>query len=202
MGNIRILAFAGSARGQSYNRMMLAFAAGIAREMGCDVELAELRDFPMPLYDGDDERANGQPRAAKDLKKRLLRADALLLACPEYNASITPLLKNTIDWMSRPQPGEPNAFKMKPTALLSASLGALGGLRGLTTVRAVLTQLGALVAPTQFALAGASTAFDEDGRLISAAQRQLLEDTLAELVSIGGAMRLARSSAPPLKASA
>lgn len=177
-------------------------AAEIARDSGCDVDVAELGDFPMPLYHGDDERTDGQPATAKALKARLLQADALLLACPEYNASITPLLKNTIDWISRPQPGEPNAFKLKPTGLISASMGALGGLRGLTTVRAVLTQLGALVAPTQFAVASASAAFDEDGRLINATQRELLEDALAELVTIAGAMRLVRSAPPPLRTSA
>ena len=193
MRSIRIMAIAGSARIPSSNRKLLGFAAGIAGDMGCEIDLAEMRDFPMPLYDGDHEQVHGQPEPAKALKARLLQADALLLACPEYNASITPLLKNTIDWISRPQPGEPNAFKLKPAALISASVGALGGLRGLTTVRAVLTQLGALVVPTQFALGGGPAAFGEDGGLVNAALHQLLADTVAELVTVAGAMRLALS---------
>lgn len=193
MEKIKILAFGGSARLQSSNRRLLALAADIAGDMGCEVDLADIRDFAMPLYDGDHEQQHGQPQLAKALKDRLLRADALLLACPEYNASVTPLLKNTIDWVSRPQPGEPNAFKLKPTALLSASAGSLGGLRGLGAVRAILTQLGALVAPTQFALPGAPAAFGEHGGLANAAQSQLLEATLAELVTIAGALRSATS---------
>ena len=194
MEKIRIFGFAGSARPQSHNRMLLALAAKVAREAGCEVDIAEISEFPMPIYDGEHEREHGQPKAAKALKARMLAADALLLACPEYNASVTPLMKNTIDWISRPQPGEPNAFKLKPTGLISASIGGLGGLRGLVTVRTVLNQLGALVTPTQFALASAQTAFDTDGGLVNAAQRQMLQDALAELVTIARAMRLVEAS--------
>jgi chromate reductase len=189
VSNVKLMAFAGSARGTSINRRLLGVAAALAGELGCEVDVAELRDFPMPLYDGDLEQAEGQPQAAKDLKARLLAADGLLLACPEYNATITPLLKNTIDWISRPQPGEPNAFKMKPTGLISASAGALGGLRGLTTVRASLTQLGALVIPTQFALGGGAASFGEDGALANEAHTALLRDTLSELATVARAMR-------------
>ena len=189
---IRIFAFAGSTRPQSFNRKLLALAADIVGDLDAEMDVAEMADFPMPLYDGEYERLHGQPQQAKEMKARLLAADALLVACPEYNASITPLTKNTIDWISRPQPGELNAFKMKPTALISASIGSLGGLRGLVTVRAVLVQLGALVTPTQFALPSAQAAFEDDGGLKSEPQRQLLADTLAELVLVARAMRAAR----------
>ena len=95
----------------------------------------------------------------------MLANDAFLLSCPEYNSSITALLKNTIDWISRPRPDEPNAFKGKIAGLLAASPGNLGGVRGLLTVRQVLTTLGVLVVPTQFAVSHAASAFAEDGSL-------------------------------------
>ena len=192
VSNLRILAFAGSVREQSFNVRLLAVATDIARETACQIDLVHLRDFPMPIYDRNFESANGQPSQAVELKARFLQCDALLLACPEYNASITPLLKNTIDWVSRPRPGEVNAFKLKPVGLLSASGGALGGLRGLMTVRQVLTQLGSLVMPTQFALGNAESAFDENGRLVNAAQHGLLKDAVAELVMVAGALRTAQ----------
>lgn len=191
VSRLKILALAGSARAQSFNVKLLAIAAEMAREMGCEVDVADLRDYPMPLYDGDSEREHGLPEEAKALKARVRGCDALLLACPEYNASITPLLKNTIDWVSRPEQGVPNPFKMRTTALISASVGALGGLRGLPTVRAALTQLGALVVPTQFAVPQAMTAFDEGGRLVNEAQLPLLKETLTELITVADALRVA-----------
>ncbi|MEY2927107.1 MAG: FMN-dependent NADPH-azoreductase [Pseudomonadota bacterium] len=192
MSKIRILAFAGSLRAQSLNKKLVAVAAQTAREMDCEVDLIDLRDFQMPIYDGDDEQAHGQPQLAKDLKARILACDALLVGCPEYNASITAVLKNTIDWLSRPQPGEPSAFKGRPAALLAASLGPIGGLRGLSPVRDILTQLGVLTVPTQFALGSAGGAFDDDGNLIDPVQRNLVKDVLVELVTVTAALRAAR----------
>jgi chromate reductase, NAD(P)H dehydrogenase (quinone) len=189
---IKILAFAGSLRVQSLNKKLVAVAADTARGLGCEVDLIDLRDFPMPIYDGDYEVEFGQPQQAKDLKARILASDALLLACPEYNASVTAVLKNTIDWLSRPQPGEASAFKGRPTALLAASMGGLGGLRGLGTVREVLTQLGALIVPTQFALGTAHDAFDDKDQLIDAGQQGLVKDVIEELAMVAGALRAVR----------
>jgi NAD(P)H-dependent FMN reductase len=191
-GVIKILAFAGSLRVQSLNKKLVAVAANTARGLGCEVDLVDLRDFPMPIYDGDHEEEFGQPQQAKDLKARILASDALLLACPEYNASITAVLKNTIDWVSRPRPGEASAFKGRPVALLAASMGGLGGLRGLGTVREVLTQLGAMIVPTQFALGTAHNAFDEDGGLIGDAHQGLVRDVIDELALVAGALRAVR----------
>lgn len=192
MDTIKILAFAGSARIHSLNKKLLAVAADTARELGCEVDLVDLRDFPLPIYDGDYEVEHGQPQLAKDLKARILASDALLLACPEYNALLTPLLKNTIDWVSRPQPGELSAFKGRPAALLAASMGAIGGLRGLSSVRDVLTQLGALTVPTQFALGTAQSAFDDNGQLINDGHKSLIKGVVEELIAVAGALRVAR----------
>ena len=192
MSNIRILAFAGSLRVASLNKKLVAVAAQTAREMGCDVDLVDLRDFPMPIYDGDHEQSHGQPQTAKDLKARILACDALLVGCPEYNASITSVLKNTIDWVSRPQPGEPSAFKGRPAALVSASLGAMGGLRGLSPARDIFTQLGFLTVPTQFALGSAAGAFDDDGKLIDPAKLSLVKDVIVELAAVTSALRATR----------
>jgi NAD(P)H-dependent FMN reductase len=163
----RILAFAGSLRRDSYNKRLVRIAADSARQAGAEVALIDLRDYPMPLYDEDLERAEGPPANARTLKQMFVEHHGLLLAAPEYNSSITAVLKNTIDWVSRPQPGEPAlvAFTGKAAALMSASPGALGGLRGLVHVRAILGNLGVLVLPQQLAIARAFEAFAEDGSL-------------------------------------
>jgi NAD(P)H-dependent FMN reductase len=176
----RILAFAGATRVQSWNKKLIRIGAALARETGFEVTLIDLRDYTMPLYDGDLEVSDGLPPKARELKALMLAHDAFLLSCPEYNSSITALLKNTIDWVSRPRPDEPSAFKGKIAGLIAASPGNLGGVRGLLTVRQVLTTLGVLVVPTQFALSQAASAFAEDGSLKDerhlAAVRAVVED--------------------------
>jgi NAD(P)H-dependent FMN reductase len=163
----RILAFAGSARSGSLNRKLVRIAADGARAAGAEVTLVELRDYPLPLYDGDLEAAEGLPANARQLKDLFLAHQGLLIAAPEYNSSITPLLKNTIDWVSRSAPGEPSlaCFDGKVAALLSASPGSLGGLRGLLVTRLCLSNIRVLVLPDQVAVPNANDAFAEDGRL-------------------------------------
>src|SRR5688572_18337049 len=128
----RILAFAGSLRKDSYNKKLLAIAVQGARDAGAEVTVVELVDYPLPLFDEDLERA-GTPENAKKLKQLFLEHDALLIASPEYNSSFTAITKNTIDWVSRSSPGEPGlaAYRGKTAAIIAASPGALGGLRGL-----------------------------------------------------------------------
>ncbi|MBX3434288.1 MAG: NAD(P)H-dependent oxidoreductase [Pirellulales bacterium] len=171
----KILAFAGSARRDSFNKKLVATAVAQARELGAEVTHVDLRDFPMPLYDGDLEEAEGYPQAADRLYALMKEHSGLLLACPEYNSSITPLLKNTIDWVSRPRAGDGRlaAYQGKVATLLAASPGELGGLRGLIAVRSILGNIGVTVLPTQVAVAKADKAFAEDGALIdeSAAKR-------------------------------
>ena len=179
----KILAFAGATRTASFNKKLVRLGAAAAEQAGAQVTLIDLRDFPMPLYDGDIEAAEALPTKARELKAMIVASDALLLSCPEYNSSISAALKNTIDWISRPRPNEPVAFKGKVAALLAASPGKLGGVRGLFTVRQVLTVLGVVVLPTQFALSYAGAAFNEDGTLKEEADRAAVSAVATELVT-------------------
>src|SRR5262249_29719722 len=104
----RILAFAGSTRRDSFNKKLAGIAADGARAAGAEVTFIDLRDYPLPLYDGDLEAEKGLPEQAQRLKKLFLDHDGLLISSPEYNSSISGVLKNTIDWVSRPVPGEPD----------------------------------------------------------------------------------------------
>ena len=180
----KILAFAGSARKESHNKKLVACAAKIAREQGAEVTLIDLRDYELPLYDGDLEDAQGAPAAATELFNLFKQHDALLIACPEYNGSITPLLKNTIDWVSRPREGEPRlaAYIDKVAALVSASPGQLGGLRGLVPVRALLGNIGVHVVPSQLAVGESHAVFDEQGEIKDEQLQQRLTDTVTQLV--------------------
>jgi NAD(P)H-dependent FMN reductase len=163
----KILAFAGSARSGSWNRKLIRIAAAGARGAGAEVTLIELRDYALPLMDEDLETREGMPAAARKLKDLFLAHQGLLLACPEYNSSITPLLKNVIDWVSRPVPGEAplGCFAGKVAALMSASPGVFGGLRGLVTVRMILGNIKVMVLPDQVAIPRAHESFSDDGSL-------------------------------------
>lgn len=163
----RILAFAGSARAGSFNKLVLNIAVEAARGAGAEVTVLDLRDYPLPVYDAEIEAARGLPANVRALKRQFLAHEGLLIASPEYNSSFTPLMKNVIDWVSRPQEGEKanTAYLGKTAVLMSASPGALGGLRGLAHLRQVLTNIGVLVLPDQRAISGASSAFTPEGRL-------------------------------------
>ncbi len=163
----KILAFAGSARKESLNKLLVRAAAAGARAGGADVTLVDFLEFPMPLYDGDLESGSGIPAEAARFKALLVSHHGFLISSPEYNSSISPLLKNAFDWASRPAPGEKTlvAFRGKTAALLSASPGDLGGLRGLVTVRSILGNIGVFVLPDQMALPKAHEAFGIDGAL-------------------------------------
>jgi NAD(P)H-dependent FMN reductase len=177
----KVLVFAGSTRTGSFNGKLAHQAAGELRRAGMSVTLADLRDYPMPLYDGDSEAAQGMPENARRFKELVRGHDALVIASPEYNGSFSALLKNTIDWISRPAPGEPPlaVFRGKPAALLSASPGPGAGNRGLRHLRELLEMIGMKVVPAQVAVARASQAFDESGKLVrpedQAAVAQLVE---------------------------
>jgi len=168
MKAIRILAFASSTRRESFNKKLVAIAAQGAREVGAEVMLIDLKDFPLPLYDQDLEAEQGMPENGKKLKKLFIDHDGLLIASPEHNGSFPAILKNAIDWVSRPAPGEPSlaAFRGKAAALMSASPGALGGRRGLDHIRSILGNMGVIVLPDQIALAKAHEAFQPDGSLV------------------------------------
>ena len=123
----------------------------------------------MPLFNQDLEEAEGPLESAGKLKEIMLAHDGLLIASPEYNSSITPLLKNTIDWVSRAGEGKRAlvAYEGRVAAVMSASPGRLGGLRGLVHLRSILSNIGVLVIPDQVAVSGAHTAFDEDGERLT-----------------------------------
>ncbi len=177
MASPRILAFAGSTRTDSYNKKLIKIAVEGARAAGAEVTLIDLRDYPMPLYDGDLETKEGIPPHGKRLKELMKSHQGFLLSCPEYNSSITGVLKNAIDWASREEPGEtPLAcFKGKTAALMSASPGGLGGLRGLVHVRSILGNIGVLVLPDQVAVSKAHEAFQPDGSLKDSKQQAAIE---------------------------
>ncbi len=182
---VKILAFAGSTRTRSYNKMLIGNAAKITEKQGADVSLIDLRDYPMPLYDGDLEQRDGIPENALRLRRAMCDHHGLLLSCPEYNSAITAVLKNAVDWVSRPIAGEPPllAFTGKTAALLATSPGALGGLRALASVRTILSNLGMIVLPKQYALPSANQNFDENGTLSDESARQRLTDVIEQLVT-------------------
>jgi chromate reductase, NAD(P)H dehydrogenase (quinone) len=169
----RILAFAGSARTDSFNVKLVNIAAAGARAAGAEVTILDLNDFPMPLFNQDLEAADGAPPQASRLKEIMRAHGGLLIASPEYNSSISPLLKNTIDWVSRPADGEPMlaAYQGKVAGLMSASPGRLGGLRGLVHLRSILSNIGVLVIPDQVAVGEAGSAFDDRGDLVDDRRR-------------------------------
>lgn len=187
----RILAFAGSTRTESYNKRLIRIAVAGARAAGAEVTLIDLRDFPLPLYDGDLETRDGLPPEARKLKDLFLGHHGLLISAPEYNSSITGVLKNSLDWVSRPAPGEaPLAcFDGKVAALMSASTGALGGLRGLVHVRAVLQNITVLVLSGQIAVPRAGEAFNSDGSLKDPKQQAGIENLGARLVQVISKLR-------------
>ena len=166
MNQPRILAFAGSTRTDSLNKKLVRAAAKSAEAAGASVTVVDLRDFALPLFDQDLE-ANGTPDGAVRLKKLFLEHNGLLIASPEYNSSLSAVLKNAIDWVSRSAPGEPMkaAFLGKVAAIVSASPGALGGMRGLVHLTAILQNISVMVLPDQYALGKAHEAFGEDGEL-------------------------------------
>ena len=163
--NARILAFAGSTRLQSFNKKLAAAAAKGAKDAGATVTLIDLRDYPMPLYDGDLEAAEGLPEAARALREVFLAHNGLIIASPEYNGSFSAVLKNTIDWVSRKQGDEaPLAcFKGRVALLLATSPGALGGLRSLRHLQQLLMGIQVNVLPEQKAIPNAQAVFNEHG---------------------------------------
>lgn len=176
-----ILAISGSRRRDSLNRRLLAAAA--AELSGNDAEVTELDwdRYELPIYDGDLERECGTPVAVVRFKRLVASHDALIIASPEYNGSITPLLKNAIDWASRP--GTPDkVFCDLPVALLGASPGPSGGGRGLRHLREVLSNLNARVPDSQLALGKALKAFDRETGRLAPSYRRRLSNIMNELL--------------------
>jgi chromate reductase, NAD(P)H dehydrogenase (quinone) len=186
MGRPKILAFAGSARDGSFNKKLVKIAAAGAVETGADVTVIDLRDFPMPLYDGDLEQQEGLPPNARKIKDLMISHQGFLISSPEYNSSIAPLFKNTIDWASRQSDGETPlaSFQGKIAGIMSASPGGLGGLRGLVHVRSILENIGVIVLPNQVAVAKAHEVFNTDGTLKDKKQEEQIKKIGSDLTKI------------------
>jgi chromate reductase, NAD(P)H dehydrogenase (quinone) len=184
----RILVFAGSIRTGSFNARLAATVAKELIRAGAEVSLISLVDYPMPLYDGDLEASSGAPEDAVKLKRMICGHHGVFVASPEYNASISPLLKNTIDWLSRVRDGkEPSlaAFRDRAFALGSASNGSYGGMRSLITLRQVLELgCGALVIPEQIVVRGAASAFDDMDNLKDEQLAALVQTVARRLVDM------------------
>ena len=178
-GPIRILAWCGSMRAASLNRLLMRHTAAV---LGARAEIteAEMRDHVMPLYDGDLEARDGPPPAALALKERIVAADALLLVTPEYNNSVPGVVKNAIDWLSR---GPAQPFRGRPVLLATASPGAFGGVRCQMALRIVFATLGAHLYPTCITLPHADQAFDADGALKEPRARKQVERTCEEFLT-------------------
>ncbi|MEA5583130.1 NAD(P)H-dependent oxidoreductase [Nodularia harveyana UHCC-0300] len=185
---VKILAFAGSTRIASFNKKLVKIAAAGAKAAGAEVTYIDLLEYPMPLFNEDLEAQDGLPDTVIKFKTLLKSHQGFLIACPEYNGSITPLLKNAIDWASRSEPGEPpmalSCFQGKVAALLAASPGGLGGIRGLVHVRAILEGIGVTVIPQQKAISNAYQAFDDHGNLKEERQIQGVQAIAQKLAEV------------------
>lgn len=177
----KVLAFAGSSREDSVNKKLVSQAAQIAKDLGATVTVIDLKDYPIPLYDADLESKEGMPDNAKFIRRLMIESQAILIASPEYNKSVSALLKNVLDWTSRSENGQPSraAYQGKKYAIMSASPGNSGGARGLIHLRDIIEDIKGTVVPQQVSIPQAYEAFDENGRLKDPA----LTNQLKQLVS-------------------
>ncbi len=188
----KILAFAGSTRKDSWNKKLLKEAAEAAHGAGAEVTVIDLADYPLPLYDGDLDAAQGLPENAKKLQKLFAEHDGFLIASPDYNGSYSGVLKNMIDWLSRKDrdsEAPPEPFKGKIAAIMSASPGGMGGLRGLEKLHDLLDTLQVMVLPEVVAVGSITSAFNEAGKLKDPKVAKNVENAATRLVTV--ARRLA-----------
>ncbi len=183
---VGILVFAGSARAGSLNKKLARVAAAAVQAAGAEATFIDLADYPMPLYDGDLEAMEGVPGNARKLKDLFIAHRGLFIASPENNASVSALLKNTLDWISRQDGNESGLvpYQGKVAAIAGASPGALGGLRGLAHLRAILQKLNVLVLSEQFALGCAHEAFNVNGGLKDAKQQVAVGALAGKLIDV------------------
>jgi NAD(P)H-dependent FMN reductase len=182
---MRLLFFAGSTREGSFNRKLAALAHHIASANGVEAVLVDLKDYPMPIYNGDLEAKEGVPERARAFKALLAEYQGVFIASPEYNSSVTPLLKNTLDWVTRVRAkGETGleVYRTRVFAISGASPGYYGGMRSLLHLRQILeVGIGATMIPQQLALPRAGDAFEADGSLKDQAQQKTLTGVVEAL---------------------
>jgi chromate reductase, NAD(P)H dehydrogenase (quinone) len=181
---VKVVAFSGSTREQSVNKKLLQEAVKVAERMGAEVKVIDLRDFPMPFYDGDIEAKLGMPEHAKRFRQLLIESDAVLITSPEYNGSVSGILKNTLDWASRSENGQPSrdAFKGKKFAIMSASPGPGGGARGLEHLRTIIENVGGIVVQQRLSVPNAYNAFDPQGALRDDTLKHKLSEEIQQLL--------------------
>jgi NAD(P)H-dependent FMN reductase len=181
----RLLFFAGSTREGSFNRKLAVLAHHIAEANGIEAVLVDLKDYPMPIYNGDLEAKEGPPERARAFKALLEEYQGVFIASPEYNSSVTPLLKNTLDWVTRVRAkGETGleVFQTRVFAISGASPGYCGAMRSLLNLRQILEiGTGATVIPQQIAVPRAMDAFGADGSLKDKAQQNLCKSVVEAL---------------------
>ena len=175
-----LLAFSGSARKESLNRKLLARAVSQVEKLGVTVELIDLRALELPIYDGDLEAEKGRPKSAEDLRERVLACDGVLIASPEYNGSVPPLLKNALDWVSRP-PG-PLAFKGKVAGITGVSGGAYGTITMQSHLRLILQKLGMHLSTGSVAVTFGDKAFNADGSFSDPKVEGFVEHFVKDLI--------------------
>ena len=191
MAALKILVIPGSLRTGSLNAKLAAVAAHRFARAGAEVTRISLADFPLPIYDGDLQARSGVPKNAINLKRMIGAHHGVLIVTPEYNASIPPLVKNTIDWVSRVQDGQASrgqVFRERPFAIAAASEGRLGGTRALAALRLILSACHATVIPNQLALSFASEAYDDMDRLKQPADVEALAALVGQLTEVAQSM--------------
>jgi len=187
----RILAFAGSAKKKSIHNRLIRYGASKAESLGAEVTVVDLVEFPMPLFNEDLIASDGVPETVRGFRKLMLAHDGFLIGCPEYNSSITPLLKNVIDWASVPDGDDAGlcAYQGKVAGLFAASGGAVGGLRGLDHVREILSNIGTHVIPVQAAIGNFNSVFDDDAGISNERTSQIFDSMIELLVRTSERLR-------------
>ncbi|TBW58901.1 NADPH-dependent oxidoreductase [Marinobacter halodurans] len=189
--NTRILFMAGSTRTGSFNAQLAEAAARTAERRGdIDVTRINLSHYNVPIYNGDLEQEKGVPNDVRDLRQLFASHHGFCIASPEYNSTLSPLLVNTLHWISRPDGDVPGlvAFRGKVAGLVAASPGALGGLRGLVPLRMMLGNIGVQVIPSQLAIVKAGDAFDGNGEFRDVEWQKKLDGVIDELARTAGAI--------------
>lgn len=177
----KLLAFCGSSRKESFNQRLLDVVVKAARHAGADITSITLNDYPMPIYNGDDEAESGLPDGARRLKELMHQHDGYIIGCPEYNGFMTPLLMNTLDWCSRSEEASPDlsAYGDRPILITSASPGQFGGARSAAHLRTMLSGIGAIVLPWTISVPRAADTFDDAGALKDEKLASRIERTAA-----------------------
>jgi chromate reductase, NAD(P)H dehydrogenase (quinone) len=187
MSALKILVIPGSLRTGSLNARLAAAAAYQFAQAGADVTRISLADFPLPIYDGDLQTKSGVPKNAINLKRMIGAHHGVLIVTPEYNSSVPPLVKNTIDWVTRVQDTQETrgqVFRGRAFAIAAASEGRLGGSRALAALRLILSACHAMVIPNQLALSFAGEAYDDMDRLKLPADIEALNALVRQLIEI------------------